>query len=94
MAIGKDGQNIRLASKVTGYEIDVERDETFENTLLSEIEGFEKFNRELSDLEIKNVSAFLESDDEVLLSVSGIGEKTLENLKSIVQQLRKKEIGK
>jgi N utilization substance protein A len=33
LAIGKDGQNVRLASKLTGYRIEIEGDETMISTL-------------------------------------------------------------
>ena len=39
LAIGKDGQNVRLASKLTGYRIEIEGDETMISTLAPKFEA-------------------------------------------------------
>ncbi|MFH0913483.1 MAG: transcription termination factor NusA [Candidatus Omnitrophota bacterium] len=65
LAIGKHGQNVRLASRLVGWELDIRKKETTEALTKKEAAGkLEKEIKEVSPLE----------------QLSGIGEKTLQNL--------------
>ena len=85
IAIGRNGQNIRLASKVTGYEIDAVKYSEYESmgkqvVYLDEIEGLHQGHvRNLMEAGIETVSEFLSAEEEDLVSIKGMGEKSLEN---------------
>jgi N utilization substance protein A len=89
LAIGKKGQNVRLASKLIGWQIDVKSEEqkklevlsvmeslTSSSTPLSELEGIsEELIEQLRASEIENVERILELGDEQLKDLPGIGEE-------------------
>lgn len=89
LAIGKGGHNIRLAGKLTGYEIDVYRDsdEDVEDVDLSE------FGDEIEDwiiTEFKNIGcdtakAVLELSDEELVKRTDLEEETVREVKRILR---------
>ncbi len=89
LAIGKGGHNIRLAGKLTGYEIDVYRDsdEDVEDVDLSE------FGDEIEDWiinEFKNIGcdtakAVLELSDEELVKRTDLEEETIREVKRILR---------
>jgi N utilization substance protein A len=90
LAIGKKGQNVRLASKLIGWQIDVKSEEqkkqevlsvmeslTSSSTSLSELEGIsERLIEKLREAGIENVERILEMGEEQLKDIPGIGEKT------------------
>jgi len=90
LAIGKKGQNVRLASKLIGWQIDVKSEEqkkqevlsvmeslTSSSTPLSELEGIsERVIERLREAGIENVERILEMGVEKLQEIPGIGEKT------------------
>jgi len=90
LAIGKKGQNVRLASKLIGWQIDVKSEEqkkkevlsvmdslTSSYTSLSELEGIgEKTIEKLRENGIENVERILELGEDGLKALSGFGEKT------------------
>ena len=87
MAIGKGGHNIRLAGRLTGYEIDVYRDEaTDEDVELTE------FSDEIEDWIIKELKAIgcdtaksvLELSNEELTSRTDLEEETIEEVRNIL----------
>ena len=90
MAIGKNGQNIKLASEVTGYKIDAGKESEYNSAEsgkkdISEIEGLSaKFIAILNKAGIKTCDDFLDSERSTLLELNGIGEKTLEKLTKLV----------
>ena len=100
VAIGRNGHNIKLASKVTGYTIDsVKRSEhegedskktTISNdSLLSDIDGItDTQSSNFSDNNIKTVSDFLNATQDELLSTKGIGEKSLEKISDLVKNTK------
>ena len=94
MAIGKNGQNIRLASNVTNYRIDaVKRSEHRgdNNVYLEEIEELnEKYVKILSDNNIVTSSDFEELDKDHILSIKGLGPKTYEKIVSLIQIYKEK----
>jgi N utilization substance protein A len=68
LAIGKDGQNVRLASKLTGYRIEIEGDETMISTLAPKepipAEKTEEEAKTEEKTEEKHVEASSEPKDE------------------------------
>ena len=102
VAIGRNGHNIKLASKVTGYTIDsVKRSDhegesvgskktTISNdSLLNDIDGItDTQSSNFSDNNIKTVSDFLNATQDELLSTKGIGEKSLEKISDLVKNTK------
>ncbi len=85
LAIGKNGQNVRLASKLTGYSITL-INETGEDIDLSEFEeeiGSEIFNA-LIENNIETARAFLEEEPEELLKIKGITKENILEIRSIL----------
>ena len=89
IAIGSNGQNIKLASDVTEYTIDVIKKSEYESNQevdLSSIDALsEKIINLLSDNGIKTSKDFLTAEVETLLAIKGFGEKTYEKIKQIIQ---------
>ena len=85
MAIGKGGQNISLASSVSGYTIDAVKKseyETKETVYLDEVKGITKNQLSaLSDNNIETTKDFLDAEQDFLLSIKGFGEKTIDKIK-------------
>jgi len=91
MAIGREGQNIRLASRLTGWEIEVKSEgQRFEETKrtndlamqdLLKIDGIGAKVAEtlitMNVLDIRKLAGFTEGD---LCSLEGIGEKTAQKI--------------
>ena len=90
IAIGKNGQNIKLSSEVTGYKIDAVKESEYNNaekekSNLSEIDGInQKHLLALNDLGIVTCNDFLDADRKTLISIKGLGEKTLEKITNLV----------
>jgi N utilization substance protein A len=90
LAIGKKGQNVRLASKLIGWQIDVKSEEqkkqevlsvmeslTSSSTSLSELEGIsDRIIEKLREAGVENVERILEMGEEELKEIPGIGDKT------------------
>ena len=103
LAIGRSGQNVRLASKLTGWEIDLltakeyeEREAkqeegeliALEDYELSRIPGIgERTANQLSESGYKTLADLLTVDEPDLLKVPGIGKKTAEKLCAIISNL-------
>lgn len=82
LAIGKSGQNVRLAARLTGWKIDVkkeslvaEQDEAGYKSLLSIPGVGERTAQLLFDEGIKSVTSVASADTEMLSSIKGISEK-------------------
>ena len=92
LAIGRNGQNIKLASDVTGYKIDAVKESEYNNAErgkqnLSEIDGIaEKYISSLNELGIFTCNDFMDSDRKKILSIDGLGEKTLEKITNLVME--------
>ncbi|MBC8214254.1 MAG: transcription termination factor NusA [Candidatus Marinimicrobia bacterium] len=90
IAIGRNGQNIKLASEVTNYKIDAVRKSDYEGTkntviYLDEIAGISTSQVEqLSDLNIHTSSDFLDIERSELLSIKGFGEKTIDRITDLL----------
>ena len=92
-AIGRHGVNINLASKISEYRIDAygekeyQRIQNDQNTPLTDVYGINStISNSLDSVGIKLVSDLLDADESLLLSVKGIGEKTLEGIYDSVQK--------
>ena len=89
IAIGSNGQNIKLASDVTGYTIDVVKKSDYEGNQevkLSDITGLtEKHLTLFKENKIITSKDFLKTDRDELLSFKGLGEKTLEKIETIIK---------
>ncbi|MDP6852407.1 MAG: transcription termination factor NusA [Candidatus Marinimicrobia bacterium] len=90
IAIGKNGQNIKLASSVTEYTIDAVKKSEYEGVTditlyLDEIPGISvKYIETLGKSEIYTATDFLNTDRADLLTLKGFGEKTVDKLITIV----------
>jgi len=98
-AIGRNGMNVNLASKITDYKIDAfginqyERIQQDQKTLLSDIEGFDKkIASKLSKENINVVSDLLDADMNNLLKIKGIEESLLDDLYTSVQEFVERKI--
>jgi len=90
LAIGKKGQNVRLASRLIGWQIDVKSEEQKKQEVLSVMESLTSSSTSLSELEgvsdrmieklreagIENVERILELGEDRLKEIPGVGEKT------------------
>ncbi|MBE77275.1 MAG: transcription termination factor NusA [Candidatus Marinimicrobia bacterium] len=97
-AIGRNGLNINLASRVIDYRIDAygvnqyKRMQEDQNTSLIEIDGItEKIGKKLIDSNIKTVLDLMEADEESLVEINGISESAVETVYSAVQQFIERE---
>ncbi len=90
VAIGRNGQNIKLASGITGYKIDVVKKSEYNNKgtediSLKEIKGFSDKHLELlKEINIITSNQFLDTERNIILSLKGFGEKTLERLTGLI----------
>ena len=98
-AIGRNGMNINLASKLTDYKIDAygvnqyERIQEDQKTSISEIEGVgEKISSLLSSMNIEVVSDLLEADMDDILKNSLISESILDEVYEAVQNFVEREV--
>ena len=98
-AIGRNGMNINLASKLTDYKIDAygvnqyERIQEDQKTSISEIEGVgEEISSLLRSMNIEVVSDLLEADMDDILKTSQISESTLDGVYEAVQNFVEREV--
>ena len=101
LAIGKKGQNVRLASKLIGWQIDVKSEEqkkmevlsvmeslTSSSTPLTELEGIsERLVEKMREAGIENVERILELGIDKLQEIPGIGEKTAAKIMEAARDL-------
>jgi N utilization substance protein A len=83
LAIGRNGQNVRLAVKLTGWKIDVKSEEMAAAKNEESHESLEKITgigpamaEKLFSKGIKSIAMLAAVESEVLSSIPGIGEKT------------------
>jgi N utilization substance protein A len=91
LAIGKDGQNVRLASKLTEWQIDLitsrelEQRERLEDHLTMSIDDMlgvtDKMAERLRGAGITTVQKLSRASNEELLEIPGLGPKTVETLR-------------
>jgi len=101
LAIGKKGQNVRLASKLIGWQIDVKSEEQKKQEVLSVMESLTSSSTSLSELEgvsdriieklresgIENVEKILELGEDKLKEIPGVGEKTASKIMEAARDL-------
>ena len=101
LAIGKKGQNVRLASRLIGWQIDVKSEEqkkqevlsvmeslTSSSTSLSELEGIsDRIIEKLREAGIENVERILELGEDKLKEIPGFGEKTAAKIMEAAKDL-------
>jgi len=91
LAIGKDGQNVRLAVKLTGWNIEIKSEaekkaEKIAQTeqKMSDFTGLEGVGEKTADILVKSglktVEALANSSVEALTTLQGIGEKTAQKI--------------
>ena len=92
IAIGRNGQNIWLASSVTGYTIDAVKKTEYEGVqeeslYLDEIEGIaKKYIEVLAKSEIHTSEEFLSTERADILTLKGFGEKTVDKITAIIME--------
>jgi len=92
VAIGKMGQNIRLASEVTGYSIDAIKKSDYEMTesetlYLEDIKGLTEHSwKRFYGVGIDTADELLATPREELLSIKGFGEKTVDKIINVVTE--------
>ncbi|MDA9594386.1 transcription termination factor NusA [bacterium] len=98
-AIGRNGMNINLASRVTGYRIDAyganqyKKLQDDQNTLLTDIEGIKaSLSKVLNDSNIKTVMDLMDADEESLAEIKGLSSEKVETVFSLVQSFIEREI--
>jgi N utilization substance protein A len=101
LAIGKKGQNVRLASKLIGWQIDIKSEEqkkqevlsvmealTSSSTSLGELEGIsDRIIEKLREAGIENVERILELGESELQEIPGVGEKTAAKIMEAARDL-------
>lgn len=96
LAIGKDGQNARLASKLTGWKIDIysitESKQKRKNELYQKFEVKNLTNipkRKLNKLSkiYENVLLLFEASDEEILSIKGLKEEDIKIIRKSIEDI-------
>ena len=87
-AIGRGGHNIRLAGKITGYEIDVFRDGVEEDVELTEFsDEIESWViEELAKAGLDTAKSVLEQDAADLVKRTDLEEETINNVIKILKE--------
>ncbi len=81
LLIGKKGRNIRLASKLLGWELIAEKAGKGREIPVSEVAGIsEKIRETLEEAGYDNVETLRKADINELYSLKGIGQKTVEKI--------------
>ncbi|MDP6686182.1 MAG: transcription termination factor NusA, partial [Candidatus Omnitrophota bacterium] len=91
LAIGKRGQNVRLAAKLTGWNIDIRSKDELEKLSAISIDLIEgvgpKTKKALSKAGFSTVGDISSADLKKLTSVEGIGKKTAEKILSSAKEV-------
>ncbi|MBI4130748.1 transcription termination factor NusA [Candidatus Roizmanbacteria bacterium] len=99
LAIGRNGQNVRLASKLTGYTIDIrqkgmplEEDGTIKKTqkktetnIFSTLGVSKTIMSTLSE-QFKSIEGLTKATDKEILAIPGVGKKTLATIKTALEK--------
>jgi len=99
LAIGRGGQNLRLASELTGYQIEPIRESEYyaegeeeESVAIEDIKDMpEKLKNKLLDADVLNIAEILELGREGLLGIAGIGPKSADKILEIAQKYSSEE---
>lgn len=88
LAIGKQGQNVRLASRLTGYQINLVKEARDEEDIelydFRDVIGFELY-KELIHARIDTAKEFLATPREVLLRVPGMTPEHMETIRAAIE---------
>ncbi len=101
LAIGKKGQNVRLASRLAGWRIDIKSEQEKRREVEAEMERMARDSREVDALEgvgkkiiekiveagYRNVESILELGVEGLTQLPGVGPKGAEKIVAAAQQM-------
>jgi transcription termination/antitermination protein NusA len=102
LAIGKKGQNVRLAAKLVGWRIDIKSEEEKRQEveahmarmarIVEELKSLphvgEKTIQKLIDAGVEGLGHIIEMSEEQLCSIEGIGEKTAEKIREAAQEAK------
>jgi N utilization substance protein A len=80
LAIGKKGQNVRLAAKLTGWRIDIKSEEEKRREVEAQFEGLEAASAAADEGEAGDSEADGQAESPLPYGLSGIGDKTLRKL--------------
>ena len=90
LAIGRNGQNVRLASKLTGYEINLIKEGVEEEYDMDLSEFREELGEPLYERLLEegygNARDFIEASAEDLLTVDGLSEEKISSLKEMMKK--------
>jgi len=100
LAIGKKGQNVRLAAKLLGWQIDIKSEEEKRQEIESQMAAMALRGAAISNLtglgdktldrlrsaEIESVEQLAQMTPEELVQIPGIGEKTIERIRQVVTE--------
>ena len=100
LAIGKKGQNVRLAAKLLGWRIDIKSEEekrqeiesqmaamALRGAAISELKGLgEKTLARLREHGVETVEQLAQMTPDELTQISGIGEKTVDRIRNVVTE--------
>jgi transcription termination/antitermination protein NusA len=102
LAIGKKGQNVRLAAKLVGWRIDIKSEEEKRQEVEAEMARMQRMTAELRslphvgekviekllELGVQGLDHVLQMTDEELTEIEGIGPKTAEKLREAAIEAR------
>jgi N utilization substance protein A len=102
LAIGKKGQNVRLAAKLVGWRIDIKSEEEKRQEVEAEMARMQRIVEELRSLAgvpenitqklidsgVAGIEHILQMTDEDLCSIEGIGEKTAEKIREAATEAK------
>jgi N utilization substance protein A len=91
LAIGRNGQNIRLASKLTGYEINLIKEGIEEDEYDIELIDFreelgEELYMKLINAKLDTAKEVIEADDELLLSIEGLTKEKIDEIREMMRR--------
>lgn len=104
LAIGRKGQNVRLAAQLTGWKLDIISDSKFRQiedesvTALQQIEGItEQVARSMYRMGFRAIEELAEASEEELASIPGVGDtaaasKLQKDAESTMERLRQERI--
>lgn len=97
LAIGKRGQNVRLAAKLTGWRIDVMTESQYQERFealaqveipLDNLEVSDKIKAKLKEAGLDTVEKVIKADEEGLTAIDGIGAKTADKVLSAAKEAK------
>ena len=100
LAIGKKGQNVRLAAKLLGWQVDIKSEEEKRQEVESQMAAMALRGAPITDLEglgdktleklrnhgVETVEQLAQMTPEELTQIQGVGEKTVERIRNVVTE--------